>query len=98
MATEAGANVSDLLRTCDFDPAAVRRAMERVRTAHYEPTIPEAISPAAHDAVNELLGRAHGTPVTPACFVAAQQALYDRCTPEEREQLVAMVFGAYQPT
>lgn len=42
----------------------IRAAIEKMRTATYEPTRRDPISPALHDAINDRFGRPHGSLVT----------------------------------
>jgi hypothetical protein len=72
----------------------LRAAIERVRShTGYEPTPLPVLSPAAHEMACQLAGLPPGSTLTRADFSRAQQALYDRCTPEERERLVAIAWG-----
>ena len=67
----------------------LRSATQRVREDTGWRVEPRAISPAAHDAANELLGRPKGTPLTTVDLADASRVIYDRATPEERVRLTA---------
>jgi hypothetical protein len=75
-------------------PDVLYAAIEKVRAAPIVERGPWAISPAAHDMVNDLLDRPHNTPVTHADMARALGALYDRCTPEEKRRLVGETLAA----
>ena len=73
----------------------LQRAMEMVRanTGYRQPT---PISPQAHDAVNQVLERPKGTPVTYADLAQAQSAVYEQASPEQRQALYAEVMRRWQ--
>lgn len=71
----------------------LRAAIEKVREHTFEPDPLPPLSPAAHEMACELAGLPPGSALTRADFARAQRALYDRCTPEEKDRLVAMALG-----
>jgi hypothetical protein len=72
----------------------IRAAVQQLRDAPWPAQPPPiVVHPHTHDACNDELGRPHGTPITRADLVEVTRRLYERCTPEERLELVALSFG-----
>ena len=70
----------------DADPMAdIRAAMDKVRNWTPPPVV---ISPRARDAVNQMLERPEGAPVTRTDLNAAVNIAFDRATDEERERFL----------
>jgi hypothetical protein len=76
-----------------LSPETLAAAVEKMRDSSYEGA-PPVMSPEAHDAVNGVLGRPLGSPITQVDVNHAVAILYDRATPEERERMARAAFGS----